>query len=134
MNLDDVMDEVAGRLDTITGLRVHAHPQKSVTPPVGFVTYPDSIDFDKTYGRGMDRMELGVWIAVGDANSRSARDELAAYVAGGGAKSVKAVLESGTYTAFDEVTVTRVEFDPVTIAGIQYMGAMFTLDIAGQGA
>jgi hypothetical protein len=50
-----------------------------------------------------------------------------------GASSVKQVLESGTYTAFDELRVTSVEFDVVSIANTDYLAAMFDLDITGSG-
>lgn len=134
MELKDVMDEIAERLTTVTGLKVQAKPAKLISPPAGFVTYPDTINFDETYGRGEDRMDLGVWIAVGDVDSKSARDHLSDYTAGSGPKSVKEVLESGIYTSFDTIRVSQVEFDPVQIGNTTYMGAMFTLDIAGSGS
>lgn len=134
MNLADVMDEVAARLDTIDGLRCFAQPPGKITPPGAFVDYPENIAFDATYGRGSDRMTLPVALLVGKVVDRSARDQLGAYADGSGAKSIKTVLESGTYTAFDEVTVQRVDFDPVRIAGVDYMAALFTLDIIGPGS
>jgi hypothetical protein len=56
------------------------------------------------------------------------------YCAGSGASSIKAVLEAGTYTAFDTVRVARVEFDVLTIGGTDYLAALFDLDIIGDGA
>jgi hypothetical protein len=134
MDLADVMDQTGDRLDTIGGLRVWRYPPNSLTPPGAVVSYPEDYDYDATYGRGMDRMTLPVVVVVGKPSDRASRDKLAAYVDGSGAASVKAVLESGTYTAFDSVRVMRVEFDVVTIAGTDYMAALFSLDIAGQGA
>lgn len=134
MDLADVMDEVAARLGTIAGLRVHAHPPGSVTPPAAVVSYPDTYTFDETYGRGMDRMTLPVVVVVGKASDRAARDQLGVYVDGSGAASVKQVLESGTYTAFHTVRVVGAEFDVVTIAAVDYLAATFDLDIAGSGS
>lgn len=133
MDIKAVMEEVAERLDTIAGLRVFDHPQKAITPPVAFVTYPDTYTYDETYGRGTDRLSLGVWVSVGDVYSKGARDALSEYTAGSGAKSVKAVLDGDGYDSCDEVTVQQVEFDPVTIGATTYMGAMFTLDVVGPG-
>lgn len=134
MDMNDVADELAARLDTITGLRVSDHPPASVVPPAGIVSYPDRIDFDETYGRGMDRIrDWPVVIVVGKATDRTARTRVYEYAAATGAKSVKAVLESGTYTSFDEIRVASCQFDVVTIGAIDYIAAMFTLDIAGQG-
>ncbi|MGH3735836.1 MAG: hypothetical protein ACRDT6_09485 [Micromonosporaceae bacterium] len=134
MDLGDAMDAVAARLDTIAGLRVFAYPPPAVTPPAAIVSYPDELNFDETYGRGMDRLTLPVVVVVGKASDRSSRNLIAAYADGSGASSVKAVVESGTYTAFDTVRVMRAEFDIVRIAGTDYLAALFDLDIAGQGA
>jgi hypothetical protein len=127
------MDEIAARLDTIEGLRVHAHPIGKITPPAAIVSYPDTLEFDKTYGRGMDQMSLPVVLVVGRAVDRAARDELAAYCKGAGERSIKAVLESGAYAALDTIRVVGIDFDVVAIAAIDYIAGVFTLDIGGQG-
>lgn len=134
MNLASVMDAVADQIDTITGLRVHAFPADNVTPPAAIVSYPETYTYDSTYGRGMDRIALPVVVVVGRVPDRTTRDLIGAYVNGSGASSLKEVLESGTYTAFDSVRVQDVEFDYVDIGGTNYLAAVFTLDIAGQGA
>jgi len=133
MLLADVMDEVATRLDTITGLRVSAHPPDEIQPPAAVVTYPDTYDFDSTYARGTDALELPVAILVGKVSTRSARDQLSAYVSGSGASSIKAVLESGTYTAFDTIHVAKVAFDVIQVGAVEYLAATFTLNITGAG-
>jgi hypothetical protein len=92
--LADVMDEVAARLDTIDGLRCHAYPADNVAPPAAVVTYPDSIDFDSTYARGMDRLTLPVVVLIGRVSDRASRDRISDYVDGTGAASLKAVLEA----------------------------------------
>lgn len=134
MNLATVMQELANRLDTITGLRVHAHPPDKITPPAAVVTYPDTYTYDQTYARGMDRLELPVVVLVGKVSARASRDDLARFCAGSGAASVKAVLESGTYTAFHTVRVTQAVFDVVSIGAVEYLAATFTVDITGTGA
>lgn len=134
MDLGAVMDELATQLDTISGLRVHASPPGSVTPPAAIVSYPESIAFDETYGRGMDRMTLPLVVVVGRPTDRSTRDALAAYCNGSGASSIKAVLEGGTYTEFHTIRVASADFDVVSIAGIDYMAAVFTAEITGEGS
>lgn len=134
MNLSAVMDEVAAQLDTIDGLRAYEWPPDTVTPPAAIVDYPDLYEYDATYGRGMDRLTLLVWVIVGRPAARATRDLLGAYMDGSGARSIKAVIEAGSYTAFDEARVMSVEVDPVDIAGTVYMAARFNVDIAGKGA
>jgi len=134
MNLANVMDAVSNRLDTIAGLRCFAYPTAKLTPPAAIVSYPETVTFDETYGRGMDRMTLPVVVVAGKVSDRSARNALGAYCDGTGAASFKAVLESGAYSAFHTVRVAGIEFDTVTIAGTDYIAAMFSLDISGSGS
>lgn len=138
MNLADVMDEIADQLRTIDGLRVFAYPPDQPPPaPAAIVTFPDSYTYDATYGRGMDRIsDLPVVLLVGKVSDRTARDRIAKYVNGSGTDSVKAVLEAGTYTAFDTLRCVRVQFDRITFGGTgnEYLAATIILDIAGSGA
>lgn len=135
MDLSDVMDEVGDLLDTIAGLRVFRYPpDKPPHPPAAIVSYPD-LEFDATYGRGMDRMTLPVFLLVGKVSDRSTRDNVTKWVTGSGADSVKAVLEAGApYTAFDTLRVMDAEFDPYRIGAVDYLSARLNIDIAGQGA
>ena len=134
MNLTDVMDQLATRLDTISGLRCYAFPADSVTPPAAVVGYPDTYTYDETYGRGMDRMSLPVFVLVARTPDRQARKSIGAYVDGSGTSSVKAVLESGTYTAFSTLRVESVEITQFNLNGTDFICGEFTLDIAGTGA
>lgn len=135
MDLGEVMQAVADRIDTIANLRVYAYPPDDVQPPAAVVTYPGTLTYDATYGRGMDRIpDLTVVVLVGNVSDRASRDQITKWAKGSGANSIKTVVESGTYTAFDTVRVTEVTFDILTIAGVDHLAATFTLDIAGQGA
>lgn len=133
MILSDVMDQLANRLKTIEGLRVYEWPAASVQVPSAQIMYPTMYEYDKTYGRGVDRMTLPLVITVGRATERAVRDLLTIYMDGGGVKSIKKVLESGTYTAFSEPRVMSVETDVYTMNGNDVWVAIFQLDIAGAG-
>jgi hypothetical protein len=133
MNLASVMDEIATQVDTISGLRVYSWPPGSLTPPAAVVSYPTTYTFDATYQRGMDRLTLPLVVVVGKATERTTKERLGAYCNGSGASSIKAVVQAGTYTAFDVATVTGITFDAVSIGGTEYMAALFDIDIAGQG-
>lgn len=131
MDLAETMDAIATRLKTITGLRVQAWPADAVNPPAAVVTYPATYTFDATYGRGSDRMDPQVVILVGGAFKKTTRDLITEYARGTGPKSVKAVLESAEYDF--TIRVANIEFEAVTIGGVELMAARFTLDIYGQG-
>jgi hypothetical protein len=105
-----------------------------VTPPAAIVSYPEKVDFDETYGRGMDRIpDWPVVVVVGKATDRTARTRIYQYAAATGSNSLKTVLQAHTWAACDVLTVTSVEFDVVTIGAIDYIAALFHLDITGQG-
>jgi hypothetical protein len=134
VNLDEVMAQVGSRLDTIDGLRVYDYPAESIQPPAAVVTWPEDITYDVAYGRGADRLRMWVILLVGDATARTSRQRLGKYANGSGTGSVKAVIQSGAYTAFDSVRVAMVRFDPIEYAGTTYAAATFTLDIIGRGS
>lgn len=133
MNLSDVMEELASRADHHDGLRAFAFPVKAINPPTVIVAYPQNYTFDATYGRGMDKMKLRLIVAIGNVTERTTRTRLGAYCDGAGTSSLKAHLQSGAYTSFDMVRVASIDFDVITIAGADYMGAIFNLDIVGKG-
>jgi len=134
MRLDQVMDEVAAALANITRLRVFAFPPQSLTPPAGYVSYPQSVDFDQTYGRGEDQItDLPIVLVGSKVTDRAARDLVAAWASGDGEQSVKAALEAWSWTSCDDLTVTSCEFDVETIAGTPYLAVMFKATAVGPG-
>lgn len=134
VNVADVMSQLATQLDTISGLRVSDHVPKSISPPAAVVALPTSYDYDGTFARGMDRLSLSIHLLVGQVVSRTATQKLAGYMNGSGASSVKQVLEAGTYTAFDSLRVQSVTVGTITVEGVEFLGAIFVVDVVGQGA
>lgn len=134
MDLAAVMDDLGVALETIPGLRVFPYWADRITPPAAVVGWPEPLTYDSTLRRGADQVELPVMVLVGKVDARTSRDTVAAYADGDGERSVKAVLEAYTPTAFDSVRVTRCEFGVMTVAGTDYLAATFYLDIIGKGA
>jgi hypothetical protein len=126
-DIGTVMDQIGTALATITGLRVYDFPPKSAQPPFAFVDMPDQVEFDLAYGRGADRTTINVVVGVADVIDRASRDALAGYAAGSGASSIKAVLDAASIGSSRRVE--SVKFQPVTLAGGTYVGAVFALDI-----
>jgi hypothetical protein len=134
MIVKDVMEALANQAKTITGLRCFAYPPDSIEPPTFLVELPETIDFDGTYGRGVDSLTLPAMLLVARSDDRTSVKNLLPYVDGSGAKSIKAVLESGTYTAMDTVHVSQCELAVYTFAAVNYLGADFTINLTGSGA
>ena len=134
MRLDAVMDEAAAVLSGITGLRVKPYPPENLSAPAGYISYPLSIDFDETYGRGQDQFtDLPMVLVADKVTVRSARDRVAAWAHGDGPQSVKARMEEHVWTSCDDLTVTSCEFSVETIAQVQYLAAMFKATVVGPG-
>ena len=135
MNLEAVAAELTTALKTITGLRVTPWGIEKITPPAAVICLPERIDYDATYGRGSDQYpDLTVIVLVGKPAERSARKAIAAYADGSGPQSVKAAVEAHTYTSCDSVRVAWAEFDTARYAAVDYLAAIFHLDITGKGA
>lgn len=138
MNFSDVAEELAARLGVIATpgdpLRVYPQPEEGITPPALVIGYPEAINFDQTYQRGMDRYRADLILLGGKPYDRSTRKRMGELAAGSGPRSIKAYLEGFQgWTTFDALTVPMVEFDGITLGGVFYMAAVFTLDIVGNG-
>jgi hypothetical protein len=137
MDLFAVMAEVATVCKTLPGMagRVAEWDVGTVTGNSILVTLPEEIEFDLTYGRGLDKFsDLLVMLLLPRGNVRAAYKTMGPYVKGSGASSVKAKLEAYTYTTCDRVIVTRCGFDEVADrAGVPYLAATFHTDVYGNG-
>lgn len=131
MNIANVMDELGNAVGTITGLRIAPYWADKITPPTAVVAWPSPLTFDAAYQRGGDTAEFPLTVLVGKVNARASRNALAKYLAGSGANSVKTAVEAHTTAAWDSARVTQAEVAVISIAGTEYLGAEFTIDIIG---
>lgn len=134
MNIADVMDDLGAALKTIPGLRVFPYTAEDLPAPAAVVEWPEEINYDATMGRGSDRMSMRVSVVAGGSSTRGARDQLAKYLDGAGSASVKAAIESYDASAYDSARVSQALPAVIESAGVQYLGAIFTVDLIGRGA
>lgn len=136
MDVGAVMDEIAERLRAAPSLagRTYAYPPATVSAPAAIVSYPTRGEFDQTSGRGVDKMTGVVVVVVGRPTERQTRDLITKYIDGFGAESVKSLVDGdGDYASCDSVTVVDWETDVYTIGAVDYLTAVFALDIWGPG-
>lgn len=135
MNLATVIAELGAAASTIAGLRVLPWAAKTASPPALLFSLPEDITPNETYGRGSMKITgLPAVLLVGQSTTRTALAALSAYCAGSGAKSlVSAWQDYAGYTQVQAITVRRIEPDFLSLAGVDYLGATFHLDIVGSG-
>lgn len=135
MDVAASMEEIAERLRQVDNLRAHGFPigVAQVGAGTAIVGYPSGYTFDSTYQRGSDDVTLPIVVVVGEIYGKVTRDRLGEYIAGSGPRSIKGVVESGAYTAFETVRVPTVEFDTVMIGAVEYLAAIFSAEISGEG-
>ena len=133
VNAETVAQELSDRLGTILNGRSTPYAPDAISPPAGYVFGPET-SYTQSYQNGLTRAKLSVAVAVARTPLDVAWKALSSYISDTGDTSVKLCLESGTYTAFDTIVVTRSVVGDVTIGGTTYKGAQFDLDLTGSGA
>lgn len=137
MNIGAVMAEIGTALATMDDMRVYVGAPATVVAPgtgaVAVVPFPEQVDYDSTYGRGMDTITGEIMIVLGRPTDRGTVDKLSAYAAGGGAGSVKQTLESYTWTTCDGIRVEQAGIDPVSYGSVEYLALALRIAVWGSG-
>lgn len=118
-----------------------AYVPDSINPPVLYVQ-PDTITFDKTYGRGTDEITFILYLLVSRADDQASQKLLDDYLSGGGAASVKAALVaargvpggSALGGAADDIHVVDIgAYRWFAYGDTRYLGAQFKVRCIGPG-
>lgn len=134
MIIDNVADELLARLAGIEGLKTHKGMPGTLTVPAAVLPLPERIQYQGAYRRGMNRITWPLLVLVTKVTDRLVLPRLSAYASSSAEVNVPRVLETGTYTAFDVVTVLSAETDVVTWGAVDYAAVLFELDIVGPGS
>lgn len=135
MDIDAVMDEVAGKLEVAPSLngRTYAWPVSPVQPNSAIVAYPPRGKYDVTYGRGVDTMSGVVVIICGQVKDRQTRAQVAKYLNTSSPECIKTLVDGDGYESCDAVSVTDWEMDTYTIGSVDHLVIVFELAIEGPG-
>lgn len=129
MDLAAVMDEVATCMGQVAGLHTYGWPSGKVKPPAAVVNWPTRVDY--TIDGASWRITLPLVIAFGRPTAPQTRDKLTAYLNGSGPASVRQLVDDYAWTSCDSVTCPDADVDVVNVAGVDYLAALFTLDVIG---
>ena len=127
--ISELRTGLAANLATITGLRTAATVPDNPNPPIA-VILPQGVEYDNTFGRGMNTYTFAVTVIVGRVSERSGQNALDAYVSSTGSASIKLAIESDKTLngkAFDlRVTDSR-NYGELTVGEVTYLSAEFTV-------
>lgn len=136
MKPGDVMAEAALAIAAVEGVRKSwGYPPDDISvAPSGYVSYPQQGEYQQAYGRGEDGMtDLAIVLIAGPPGERKTHDTLMGWVAGSGPQSIVEHLEGWSWQSCDDLTVNTWEIIPETVAGVQYLAAMFKATVVGPG-
>lgn len=133
-----IRDGLKTNLQTISGLRVTEYVTGTIVTPAAIITPGDggrgrqAIMFDATMGRGSDDYLFTVIVLVSNTVERTSTDALDAYLAGSGATSIKAAVESderlGGVAHFARVQGVH-DYGLIDYGGQTYLGAEFIVEV-----
>lgn len=124
LDMATVMDAIAAAL--VSGGcvdRAYGYPAATVQKRQAAVGYPDSVDFDMTFGRGLEAATFPVWIVCGIDTDEKTRDEVSRLV--GSATDVKTAIES----ALDSVEVDFGGIETYETTGGAYVAVRFDCEV-----
>jgi hypothetical protein len=127
-------DGIAANLMTISGLRTTTTIPDNPQPPVAIIQ-PNTINYDRTFARGLDEYNFVVTVIVGRASERQAQRLLDLFCAGSGSSSVKTAIESNrTLTGLiQDLRVSAMRnYGTIAIGEVTYLAAEFDLVVYTQ--
>lgn len=130
--ISNCRDEIKALLATITDLNAHDTMPGQLTPPAA-VVIPRTMDFDRAMGRGLDEATFRIVLLVSRASERQGQDDLDAYLASSGDRSIKQAVESDRSLNGEahDCVVRTWEYQEIEYAGTSYIGAEFTANVTG---
>ena len=131
-DLGDIRGGIATRLATISGLRTLDYVEGTIQPPVAVIGFPERIEYDESFARGVDRYVVPIRLYVAGTVNRTTNNALESYLAKSGASSVKAAIEGdrtlGGVVA-DCVVATMIGAGMFDHGGLDYLAAEWELTV-----
>jgi len=131
-----IREGIAANLESLKGCQVSAYMLENPTPPTVWV-FPGDEDYDLAARRGTDKLTFMVQAIAGIVTDQGAQQLLDEFMDDGGAKSIKAAVESDTTLggAADDLHVTeRSGYQQVTLEGRgRFVFAEWTVEVYAAG-
>lgn len=127
----EIKNGLATNLATISGLRTSGTIPEQVNPPVAIITF-NTVEYDSTFGRGMDMYSFTVTVIVSRADARNAQNLLDVYCAPTGTSSIKTAIEldRSLGSKANDLRVTSLSsYGNLTIGETNYFAAEFAVTV-----
>lgn len=127
----ELKNGLATNLATITGLRTSGTIPEQVNPPIAIIVF-NNVDYDTTFGRGMDMYSFTVTVIVSRADARNAQNLLDVYCAPTGSSSIKTAIEldRSLGSKANDLRVTGLSnYGNLTIGETNYFAAEFAVTV-----
>jgi len=127
--ISELRTGIKNNLATISGLRTSSTIPDNPNPPIAIIL-PQGVEYDNSFGRGMNTYTFAVTVILGRVSERTAQNSLDAYVSSTGSSSIKLAIESDKTLggkAFDlRVTDSR-NYGEISIGEVTYLSAEFNI-------
>lgn len=90
--VNQILDGLVTRLQTITGLRCYDRPSDIQASPSAFVMF-DSVEYNGSFALGNSQHQMTVTVVVGRVSDRAGYQSLSDFAATTGSKSIRAAIE-----------------------------------------
>lgn len=129
-----VREALAAALATVEGLRPHAFIPDNIVPPAAIIAPAQGtfLTYDSSFSGGSDDMRFIIQLLVSTASDRAGQENLDAYLAAAGDKSVKAAVEDDPSLGgiVDSVAVAEASnYGKVSLEGTEYFGCEFAVEV-----
>lgn len=135
--VQQVMEGIEARLQTIPGLNVSTYSPDQINPPQAIVGVPPISDYRRQFGAGGQlSIEPTITILVSAALDRTGQMKLASYVDKSGDQSVYAAIEADKTLGLTDVECIVRSFQPLgmqDVGLIGYYGGVFQLACIATG-
>lgn len=135
--IEQIMQGIETRLDTIAGLRVSDTITPTMSPPFAMVGLPSGIDYHTAMGTNpLGALMFEVWVFTSTAWDRTGQLKLAGYMNQNGSTSIRAAIEGDKTLGgvVDDCFVRgsrRVTVEEFGV--IKYFGGVFTVPVFARG-
>lgn len=128
LNLVTAMDGLAAAFLTATGVtRAFGYPNEDARPGDAIVGYPESVEFDLTFGRGADRVTFPVWVICGESQLTGTRTFVSSLLLG--AADIKDQVDGASTISGATVRVADASIDRVELQGLMHLSVRFNCDV-----